>query len=48
MKKSPAPLDSRPSNSQQHIISNSGVHACARHRSTCNHHRISYKSLLQF
>ena len=47
MKKSPAPLDSRPSNSQQQIISSSGVHACARHRSTCSHHQISCKSLLQ-
>jgi len=35
MKKSPAPLDNRPSNSQQQIISRSGVQACAKHRSTC-------------
>ena len=35
MKKSPAALDSRPSKSQQQIISSSGVQACARHRSTC-------------
>ena len=35
MKKSPAALDSRPSNSQQQTISSSGVQACARHRSTC-------------
>ena len=37
MKKSPAPLDNRPSNSQQQIISRSGVQACAKHRSTCKH-----------
>ncbi len=35
MKKSPAALESRPSNSQQQIISSSGVQACAKHRSTC-------------
>ena len=35
MKKSPAALERRPSNSQQQIISSSGVHACAKQRSTC-------------
>ena len=35
MKKSPAALARRPSNSQQQIISSSGVQACARQRSTC-------------
>ena len=35
MKKSPAALARRPSNSQQQIISSSGMQACAKHRSTC-------------
>ena len=35
MKKSPAALARRPSNSQQQIISSSGVQACAKQRSAC-------------